>query len=123
MGLNQMIAMDGGRYRRIITPGLHELKHRHLCSGILHGNPVGMELQITGSGLEFLTGRVDKVTQENFLRVGHGAAQTATNHLEIGLDLLIARLDKAGGRFNLGHGYSSATARLPVPGNRSEFCE
>ena len=40
-----MIAMNRARHRDCFLVGLHELQHRHLRRGILHGHAVGTQRQ------------------------------------------------------------------------------
>ena len=59
--------------------GLHELEQRHLGGGVLHGHPVGGEIDVGNAALVgLLHGAAGEVGVENFLgegeRAGHGGA-------------------------------------------------
>ena len=74
--LNQMVAMYSGRHCRYRFPGIHKLQQCHLCRSILHGYPVGTEIDILFSP----TKRshhvlVVQMGIQYFLGQGHGTSQ------------------------------------------------
>ena len=67
LGLDQVIAVHGRRHGGLGQPGGHELQQRHLGGGVLHGDPVGVEVGVAGSPLEFLTVWIDEVVDQDLL--------------------------------------------------------
>lgn len=61
LGLDQVIAMDGGRDGHPRKTTRNELHHRHLGGGVLHPHPVGSQSQVTLSTLDVLLFRIVQV--------------------------------------------------------------
>ena len=47
--------------------GGHELQQRHLRGGVLHGDPVGVEVGVAAAALELLALRVAEVVDQDLL--------------------------------------------------------
>ena len=46
LGQDEVVAVDRGRHRRLVETGGHELQQRHLGRGVLHGDPVRVEVGV-----------------------------------------------------------------------------
>ena len=55
-GLDQVIAMDGGRHSSLCFSSHHELQQGHLCSRILHSHTVGGKFHVRHSPFKSFTG-------------------------------------------------------------------
>jgi hypothetical protein len=78
MGLNQVVAMHGGRHGYFFAAGLHELQKGHLGRGILHGHPVWREVHVGLSTFKRLgSRRLPQVGVEDFLAERQGLVQNA----------------------------------------------
>ena len=53
-GLDEVVAVRGGGNGDLVEPGRHELQPRHLSGGVLHGHPVGAEVDVALAPLELL---------------------------------------------------------------------
>ena len=53
---DQMVAVNGGRHRRRVPAGEHELEESHLRGGVLHRDPVGPQLEVCTSPIELIVG-------------------------------------------------------------------
>jgi hypothetical protein len=69
LGLNQVVAVDGGRGRDGWHASRHELKNSHLSRSILASDTVGTQLQVGNTTLDILVVRVVKVRIQNLLGV------------------------------------------------------
>ena len=54
LGLDQVVAVDRRGHRGLVEAGGHELEQRHLRGGVLHGDPVGVEVGVGSGPLELL---------------------------------------------------------------------
>lgn len=72
LGLNQVVAVDGGGSGNAGHAGAHELQKSHLSGGILASNSVRAQLEVAGATLDLLTVRVVKVRVQNLLGEGEG---------------------------------------------------
>ena len=101
LGLDEMVAVDGGGDGHPGQAAADELQHRHLGSGVLHRHSVGSEPQVAGASLNVLLGRVVQVRVQDLLRQSHRPAQPLLHHLQVGHQLLVGE-----GRalVELGHG-------------------
>jgi hypothetical protein len=70
VGLDQVIAVDGGGHCGGVAARQHELKQRHLGGGILHGHAVGARRNVALAGRELLVLGVVEVAEEDLLGVG-----------------------------------------------------
>jgi hypothetical protein len=94
LGLDKVVAVNGGRDSRGVHAGGHELQERHLSSGILardslwncqyvescslyKGAYVRAELEVARPASDVLVFGVVEVAVENFLREGQGPVETA----------------------------------------------
>ncbi len=84
LGLNEVIAVDGGGDSSLGETRGNELKDGHLCSSILHSNAIGAKLEIrlaTNDGSSIL--RVVKVAVNNLFSVGQRLVHELANNLEV----------------------------------------
>ena len=89
LGLDQVIAVDGGRVGDLVHTGTHELENGHLGGGILASNAIGTELEVRATTLNVLAVRVVQVRVENLLGVRERAVETAANDGEVLGHLLV----------------------------------
>lgn len=67
LGLNQVIAVDGGGHGHPGQTAADELKHCHLSRGILHSNTVGTQAQVGAAAGDLLADRIIQVTVNDLL--------------------------------------------------------
>lgn len=89
LGLNQVVAVDGGGGRDGGHASRHELEDGHLGGGILASNTVGAELQVAGTTLDVLVVGVVQVRVEDLLGKGERTVEAATHNLEVLAHLLV----------------------------------
>lgn len=90
LGLNQVVAVDGGGSGDAGHAGAHELEEGHLGGGILASNTVGTELEVAGATLDLLTVRVVQVRVENLLSEGEGpVVQSGPDNAQVLAHLLV----------------------------------
>lgn len=89
LGLNQVVAVDGGGVRNGGHAGGHELEDCHLGSGVLTSNTVGPQLEVGGAALDFLTFWVVQVRVEDLLGVCEGAVEPRPDDGEVLGHLLV----------------------------------
>jgi len=68
--------VDGGGHGHTGQPAADELKHGHLCGGILHGHAVGPQPQVGAPAVDFLVVGVVQVTVHNLLGESEGSAES-----------------------------------------------
>ena len=81
-GEDEVVAVDRRGHRRGVAAREHELEQRHLGGGVLHGDPVGLELDIGLAALENLVLGVGQVAEEHLLGEGERLVETAADDLE-----------------------------------------
>src|SRR5947209_8328490 len=74
-GLDQVVAVHGGRHRDLRQAGGHELEERHLRGGVLHGDTIRIEIGVAAAAFELLAVRVAEVVDEHLLGKGQGATE------------------------------------------------
>lgn len=89
LGLNQVVAVDGGGVGNGGHASGHELEDGHLGGGILAGNAIGAEAEVRGTALNVLLMGVVQVRVEDLLSVGKGAVETAADNGEVLGHLLV----------------------------------
>jgi hypothetical protein len=124
LGLNQVVAVDGGRSGNAGHAGAHELEKSHLGGGILASNSVGAELEVADATLDLLTVRIVQVRVQNLLSEGEGlVVQSGPDNAQVLAHLLVVdvvarlgvgHLDLLGERgiLNGGKGATAQGARL-----------
>ena len=75
LGLDQVVAVHGGRHGHLGQAGGHELQQRHLRGGVLHGDAVGVEVGVAAAPLELLALGVAQVVDEDLLGEGQRPAE------------------------------------------------
>lgn len=65
LGLDQVIAVDGGGNGHLGKTAADELKHRHLSRGILHGYAVRTQAQVGAAAVDLLPCWIIQVTIDN----------------------------------------------------------
>ena len=78
LGLDEMVAVDGGGDCSLGKTGGHELQQCHLSGGVLHGDAIGVEIGIAAAALEFLVLRIAQMVDENLLGKGKRTAEALT---------------------------------------------
>lgn len=89
LGLNQVVAVDGGRVGNGRHASRHELENGHLGGGILASNAVGAELEVGNTTLNLLLVGVVQVRVKNLLGVCEGAVETAADNGKVLGHLLV----------------------------------
>lgn len=89
LGLNQVVAVDGGGVGNGGHASRHELEDGHLGGGILAGNTIGAETEVGDTALDVLLVGVVQVRVEDLLSVGEGAVETAADNGEVLGHLLV----------------------------------
>jgi hypothetical protein len=89
LGLDEMVAVDGGGSGHRGHAGGHELEDGHLGGGILASNTVGAQLEVAGAALNVLLVRVVQVGVEDLLGEGKRAVETAADDLQVLAHLLV----------------------------------
>ena len=90
LGLNQVVAVDGGGSSDAGHAGAHELEEGHLGGGILASNTVGAELEVAGATLDLLTVRVVQVRVKNLLSEGERpVVQSGPDNAQVLAHLLV----------------------------------
>ena len=83
--LNQVVAVHRRGNRHFFAARRHKLKQGHLGRRVLHRHAVWGKVDVRGSALEgLLCFALPKVSVQNFLREGQGAAQHAAGGLHFG---------------------------------------
>ena len=83
LGLDQVIAVNGGGVGDGGHAGGHELEDGHLSGGILASDTIRAQLQVGLSTLNLLTMRVIQVRIDDLLGEGKWSVKTATNDGEV----------------------------------------
>ena len=123
--LDQMIAVHGGRNRRRVLAGQHELQERHLRGCILHRHAIRARGDVARAGLEIFSLCVGKVPEKHLLRVGERAPQASTHDFEAALEAVVDAANECSGRIDRGHGSScckrpeKASSPAPPAGART----
>ena len=89
LGLDEMVAVDGGGSGNRGHAGGHELEDGHLGGGILAGDTVGAELEVAGAALDLLAVGVVQVGVENLLGKGKGAVEARADNAQVLAHLLV----------------------------------
>ena len=89
LGLDQVVAVDGGGISHLIHASRHELQDGHLGGGILAGNAIRAQLQIGLAPLNLLTVGVIQVGIEDLLSIGERAVQASADDGEVLRHLLV----------------------------------
>jgi hypothetical protein len=108
--LDQVVAVHRRRHRRLLAPRRDELEDRHLRGRILHGDAVGPQLEIRGTGLERLLPGVREVAEQHLLRVGERPAEPLAHDLEVLLERGVDVANELGGRLDGRHRVSPEKA-------------
>ena len=66
LGGDQVVAVHGAGHERGRQTCGHELQQGHLCGGVLHGDPVGVEVVVRAAALDGFGGVVEVVEQDLF---------------------------------------------------------
>ncbi len=77
LGLDQVVAVDGGGHRDLGQAGGHELEQRHLRGGVLHGDAVGVEVGVGAAPLGAGRLGVAEVVEQDLLGEGQRLARPA----------------------------------------------
>ena len=75
LGLDEVVAVDGGRHGHLGQAGGHELQQRHLGGGVLHGDAVGVEVGVGCGPARCPGSRVAEVVDEDLLGEGERPAE------------------------------------------------
>lgn len=89
LGLNQVVAVDGGGIGNGGHASGHELEDGHLGGGILAGNAIGAEAEVRDTALNVLLMGVVQMGVEDLLSQGEGAVETAADDGEVLGHLLV----------------------------------
>ena len=89
LGLNQVVAVDGGWVCDGWHAGGHELKDSHLCGGILASNTIWAESQVRDTTLDLLSVWIVQVRVEDLLSIGQRTVETVADNLEVLGHLLV----------------------------------
>ena len=89
LGLDQVVAVDGGGVGHRGHAGRHELEDGHLGRGILAGNAVRAQAQIRDTPLDLLAVGIVQVGVEDLLGVGEGAVESGAHNGEVLRHLLV----------------------------------
>ena len=89
LGLNKMVAVDGGRVGNRGHAGGHELKDGHLSSGILASNAIRTQPQIRGATLDLLSVRIIQMRVEDLLSVCERPVQSSADNGQVLRHLLV----------------------------------
>ena len=103
IGLDQVIAVHGGRDRGLLAARRDELQDRHLRGRVLHRHAVRAELEVARTGLQLLGLRVGQVAEQDFLCVGQRAPEALARDLEVALDGLVGLAHQRRSRLDRGH--------------------
>ena len=60
-GLDEVVAMDSGRYGNPVSEGLHELEHRRLAENVLKYDPVRPDPYVCLARYDLLVGGIVQV--------------------------------------------------------------
>jgi hypothetical protein len=111
VGLDEMVAVDGGGYGGLVSTGEHELEQRHLGGRILHGDAIRVERHVALCGPEVLVLGVGEVAEEDLLPVAQGSSEAAAGDFDAARQTLVGAANEGGCRLDGGHGPSSWRAR------------
>jgi hypothetical protein len=111
--------VDGRRHRCGGAAGEHELEHRHLRGRVLHGDPVGLKLDVGGAARELLALGVGEVAEDHLLSERQRPAEALAHDLEAAPDGVVDLLDELGGGFDGWHGRLPSRRRTAVAAARS----
>lgn len=89
LGLNQMVAVNGGRVGNRGHARGHELEDGHLSSGILARNTIRAQSQVRGATLNLLSVRIIQMRVEDLLGVGERPVQASTDNGQVLGHLLV----------------------------------
>ena len=78
LGQDEVVAVDRGRHRRLVEAGGHELQQRHLGRGVLHGDPVRVEVGVADAAVQPGVARRAQVVEEDLLGEGQRPAEVPT---------------------------------------------
>lgn len=70
LGLDQVVAVDGGGHGHFGQAAADELQHGHLGRGVLHSHAVGPQTQVRAAPVDLLAVGVVQVTIHDLLRQG-----------------------------------------------------
>ena len=105
LGADEVIAMHGGRNGHLGQAGGHELEQRHLRGGILHSNPIGMEVGVAAAPFHLLILRVGEVVDEDLFGQREGSSEALATECRTGRKGGIDGRDEfVGGSGACGHG-------------------
>jgi hypothetical protein len=74
LGLDQVVAMHGGRNGNFIPAAGHKLQEGHLGRSVLHGNPVRGKIHVINAPVIGYTSRLGEVAVKDFFRQSQGTA-------------------------------------------------
>lgn len=89
LGLDEMVAVDGGGCGDRRHAGRHELEDGHLRGGILASYTVGAELEVALAALNLLTMGIVQVGVENLLGEGERSVEAPAHNVEVLVHLLV----------------------------------
>ena len=115
LGQDQVVAVDGARHRRLVEAGGHELQQRHLGGGVLHGDPVRVEVGVADAAVEpGVAGRA-QVVEQDLLGEGERPAEALAAEGDPFGEPAVHAVDELdrGGRGD-GHGGDSPACVLPL---------
>ncbi len=101
--LDQMVAMDRGRDRDLVAPGLHELEQTGLPQHILKNDAVGAQQQIAVAGLQLLVLRIVEMPEQDLVRQGQRLIEPAADHRKIARHCRVDGSRHFRGRFDSNH--------------------
>ena len=91
---DEVIAMDRRGHGGLGLTRLHELEEGHLSGGVLHGDPIGGEIDIVPAALvRLLGGAVPEVVIKDFFRQREGASEELSGGLDATAHAIVDRLN------------------------------
>jgi len=101
--LDQVVAVDRGRHRDAVAPGLHELEQPGLAQHILEHDAVGTQEEVALARHHVLALRVVQVPEQHLVRQGQRLAQAVAHDLEVLRHGRVNLCDHRGSGFDGGH--------------------
>ncbi len=81
--LDQVVAMDRGRHRDLVAPGLHELQEPRLPQHVLEHDAVGTDQQVALPRLQFLVFGIVEVPQQDLVGQCQRPSQPAPDNRKV----------------------------------------
>jgi len=82
LGLDQVVAVNGGGHGHVRQAAADELEHRHLGRGVLHGHAVGPQPQVSAPAVDLLRVGVVEVAVHDLLRQGERPVEPGREELK-----------------------------------------